>query len=224
MAIVEVNISMSVDGFVTGPNINEHPGLGEGGEILHGWSTEGDPEKVLHENLFGPAAVITSRKVFDGTGGWGEDGLYRMPVFVLTHRPHEVIVKGETTFTLRQRRDAGRPSRWRLPRQVTRRSMSWVVPASSSRCSAPGWFAARASRRRQLAHPGGRCRAQRAQPGGPCAAPGRLTQELPGTRSCAGVSAFRTIRSDFMARKMWLFTAPLLMPMVAAISDSDMSA
>ncbi len=100
MAIVEVNISMSVDGFVTGPNINEHPGLGEGGEILHGWSTEGDPEKVLHENLFGPpAAVITSRKVFDGTGGWGEDGLYRMPVFVLTHRPHEVIVKGETTFT-----------------------------------------------------------------------------------------------------------------------------
>ncbi len=100
MAIVEVNISMSVDGFVTGPNINEHPGLGEGGEILHGWSTEGDPEKVLHENLSGPAAaVITSRKVFDGTGGWGEDGLYRMPVFVLTHRPHEVIVKGETTFT-----------------------------------------------------------------------------------------------------------------------------
>jgi dihydrofolate reductase len=37
--------------------------------------------------------------VFDGTGGWGEDGFYRMPVFVLTHRPHEVIVKGETTFT-----------------------------------------------------------------------------------------------------------------------------
>jgi len=100
MAIVEINISMSVDGFVTGPNINEYPGLGEGGEILHAWLAEGDSQKVLHENLFGPAgAVITSRKVFDGTGGWGEDGLYRMPVFVLTHRPHEVIVKGETTFT-----------------------------------------------------------------------------------------------------------------------------
>ena len=100
MAIVEVNISMSVDGFVTGPNINDHPGLGEGGEILHGWLAEGSSRKVLYDNLFGPAgAVITSRKVFDGTGGWGEDGFYRMPVFVLTHRPHEVIVKGETTFT-----------------------------------------------------------------------------------------------------------------------------
>src|SRR6266566_6594915 len=100
MAIVEINISMSVDGFVTGPNINEYPGLGEGGEILHAWLAVGDSQKVLHENLFGPAgAVITSRKVFEGTGGWGEDGLYRMPVFVVTHRPHEVIVKGETTFT-----------------------------------------------------------------------------------------------------------------------------
>jgi dihydrofolate reductase len=99
MATVEINISMSVDGFVTGPNINEYPGLGEGGEILHRWLTEEDPQQV-RGNLFGPAgAVITSRKVFDGTGGWGEDGLYRMPVFVLTHRPHEVIVKGETSFT-----------------------------------------------------------------------------------------------------------------------------
>src|SRR6266567_3826268 len=74
--------------------------LGREGEILHAWLAEGDSQKVLHENLFGPAgAVITSRKVFDGTGGWGEDGLYRMPVFVATHRPHEVIVKGATTFT-----------------------------------------------------------------------------------------------------------------------------
>ena len=100
MAIVEINISMSVDGFVTGPNVQEFPGLGEGGEILHSWLGEDDSEKILRENLFAPAgAVITSRKVFDGTGGWGDDGFYRMPVFVLTHRPHEVIVKGETTFT-----------------------------------------------------------------------------------------------------------------------------
>jgi dihydrofolate reductase len=100
MAIVEINISMSVDGFVTGPNINEHPGLGEGGEILHGWLGEDDSQKILRENLFAPAgAVITSRKVFDGVGGWGDDGFYRMPVFVVTHHPHKVIVKGETTFT-----------------------------------------------------------------------------------------------------------------------------
>ena len=34
------------------------------------------------------------------SGGWAaEDGFYRMPVFVVTHRPHDVVVKGETTFT-----------------------------------------------------------------------------------------------------------------------------
>ncbi len=35
MAIVEADISMSVDGFVSGPNTDKYPGLGEGGEILH---------------------------------------------------------------------------------------------------------------------------------------------------------------------------------------------
>jgi dihydrofolate reductase len=44
-------------------------------------------------------AVITSRKVYDGMEGWGESGFYRMPVFVLTHRPHDVVVREETTFT-----------------------------------------------------------------------------------------------------------------------------
>jgi dihydrofolate reductase len=43
--------------------------------------------------------VITSRKIYDGVDGWGDDGFYRMPVFVLTHRTHDVVVKGETTFT-----------------------------------------------------------------------------------------------------------------------------
>jgi hypothetical protein len=40
MAKVEANISMSLDGFVTGPNLNRYRGLGEGGEILHAWTDE----------------------------------------------------------------------------------------------------------------------------------------------------------------------------------------
>ena len=40
MAKVEANISMSLDGFVTGPNLNRYPGLGQGGEILHAWTDE----------------------------------------------------------------------------------------------------------------------------------------------------------------------------------------
>jgi dihydrofolate reductase len=44
-------------------------------------------------------AVITSRKVYEDTGGWGEDGLFRMPVFVVTHQAQKPVSKGETTFT-----------------------------------------------------------------------------------------------------------------------------
>jgi dihydrofolate reductase len=99
MAIVEVDISMSVDGFVTGPNLNEHPGLGQGGRILHEWLGDDDGKKIIGEAFASAGAVVTSRTVFDLTGGWGDDGLYQMPVFVVTHRPHEVLVKGATTFT-----------------------------------------------------------------------------------------------------------------------------
>jgi dihydrofolate reductase len=100
MGPVEVNISMSVDGFITGPN-EKGAGLGEGGESLHFWFTrDSQGPQLLDDALFATSgAVVTSRKVYDGTEGWGESGFYRMPVFVLTHRPHDVVVKAETTFT-----------------------------------------------------------------------------------------------------------------------------
>jgi dihydrofolate reductase len=100
MGSVEVEISMSVDGFITGPG-EEGAGLGEGGEVLHAWVWQ-DPDapRLLDDALFATSgAVITSRKIYEGTGGWGNDGFYRMPVFVLTHRTHDVVAKGETTFT-----------------------------------------------------------------------------------------------------------------------------
>jgi dihydrofolate reductase len=101
VASVEVDISMSVDGFITGPSTDDFPGLGQGGEILHAWVHQ-DPDRgaLLDDALFATAgAVVTSRKIYEGTGGWGEDGFYRMPVFVLTHRPHDQVLKGDTTFT-----------------------------------------------------------------------------------------------------------------------------
>lgn len=93
MAVVEANISMSLDGFITGPPTPGHEGLGEGGEILHAWLQEPAGERLICETLASAGAVITSRKVYELTGGWGEDGFYRMPVFVLTHRPHERVIK-----------------------------------------------------------------------------------------------------------------------------------
>ena len=100
MGVVEVDISMSVDGFITGPN-EQGAGLGEGGELLHAWIwRDPDGPRLLDDALFTSAgAVITSRKVYDGTDGWGEDDFYELPVFVLTHRPHDMVVKGRTVFT-----------------------------------------------------------------------------------------------------------------------------
>jgi dihydrofolate reductase len=99
MAIVEVDISMSVDGFVTGPDLDRWPGLGEGGERLHAWLGHDEGRRLSEATFAASGAVVTSRTVYEATGGWGEDGFYRMPVFVVTHRPHEVVRKGETTFT-----------------------------------------------------------------------------------------------------------------------------
>lgn len=99
MALVEADISMSLDGFVTGPNREAYPGLGQGGEILHAWLANADGRRIIEDTFASSGAVLTSRLVYDGTGGWGDNPPYRMPVFVLTHRPHEVVVKGETTFT-----------------------------------------------------------------------------------------------------------------------------
>ena len=100
MAKVEANVSISLDGFATGPNLDRYPGLGEGGEILHAWTDESrSMDLAMGEERQIAGSVITSRKVYDETGGWdAEDGFYRMPVFVVTHRPHEVVVKGDTMF------------------------------------------------------------------------------------------------------------------------------
>lgn len=100
MPKVEANISMSLDGFVTGPHLDRHPGLGQHGEVLHAWLDEpGAMDFAIGERRQVAGAVITSRRVYEDTGGWGADGFYHLPVFVVTHRPHERVVKGRTTFT-----------------------------------------------------------------------------------------------------------------------------
>lgn len=100
MAVIEANISMSVDGYVTGPDLDGHPGLGAGGEALHTWVWTEDGKRLLAGTFGASGAVVTGRAVYDATGGWAqEDGLYGMPVFVVTHRPQEPVTRGTTTFT-----------------------------------------------------------------------------------------------------------------------------
>ena len=140
MAKVEANISMSLDGFVTGPNLNRHPGLGQGGELLHAWVDESQSmDFAIGEERQIAGSVITSRKVYDETGGWdAEDGFYRMPVFVVTHRPHEVVVKGDTMFRFVTEGTSTPSSRRSWP-LGTSGCTSWAAPASSSRRWRPGW-------------------------------------------------------------------------------------
>jgi dihydrofolate reductase len=115
MALIEANISVSLDGYVTGPGVEQTPGLGEGGEALHAWIDEEQGRQILDDEFAAWGAVITSRRVYEDTGGWGEDGFLlppypsrgdavdagsnQMPIFVVTHRPHEPVVKSASTFT-----------------------------------------------------------------------------------------------------------------------------
>jgi dihydrofolate reductase len=101
MVKVQANISMSLDGFVTGPNLDQYPGLGEGGEVIQAWVQESRAmDFAFGEERQIAGSIITSRKVYDETAGWGaENGFFRLPVFVVTHRCHDVVMKGETTFT-----------------------------------------------------------------------------------------------------------------------------
>ena len=123
------DISMSLDGFVAGPNPSlEHP-LGEGGERLHEWAFRlasfrethglgdggetGPDDEVAREWLGATGAVVMGRRMFSGgegpwegdpnaDGWWGDDPPFHVPVFVLT-RSEERRVGKECTSWCRSR-------------------------------------------------------------------------------------------------------------------------
>jgi dihydrofolate reductase len=124
MAKLRFNISMSLDGYVAGPNQSEDEPLGEGGEQLHEWvvkleawrrphGEEGgevnESTPVMEESQENIGAWVMGRNMFGGgpgpwgddpwNGWWGDDPPYHCPVFVLTHHPREPEeMKGGTTF------------------------------------------------------------------------------------------------------------------------------
>ena len=127
MAKLRLDISMSLDGFVAGPDQTLEQPLGEGGERLHEWVVRlaswrephglsgGDADavdnEVVAEGLRATGAVIMGRRMFSGgegpweddakaDGWWGDDPPFHVPVFVLTHHARETVVKeGGTSFT-----------------------------------------------------------------------------------------------------------------------------
>jgi dihydrofolate reductase len=125
MTKVIFEISMSLDGYVAGPNATLESPLGDGGERLHQWvivlaswrarhgmtgGTTGPDSDMVEESVASTGAVVMGRKMFSGGEGpwsddpnadawWGDTPPFGVPVFVLTHHPRETVEKlGGTSF------------------------------------------------------------------------------------------------------------------------------
>jgi dihydrofolate reductase len=103
MGCVIVDVSMSIDGFVAGPNDSDSLPLGEDGERLHGWMFHQDRQSSGDDKIAGElrtrvGAVVVGRRTYDlGLRHWG-DVPFPAPSFVLTHRFREPLVMDSGTF------------------------------------------------------------------------------------------------------------------------------
>lgn len=103
MSKVYAEMSMSLDGFVTGPNVRIGNGMGDDGDRLHDWMFDGrtaTDEKILAEVRAGTGAVIIGKGMFDvGFEPWGDPPPFGVPVYVVTHAARTPLpMQGGTTY------------------------------------------------------------------------------------------------------------------------------
>lgn len=91
MAASVLYMSMSLDGFITGPDDGPEHGLGVDGERLHDWIGQGDPtfqpagvNAQIRDEMRATGAVVVGRRTFEIAGEWGGDHHDGVPIFVLT--------------------------------------------------------------------------------------------------------------------------------------------
>lgn len=110
MTRIIADISVSLDGFVTGPGPTLDNGLGTGGEALHTWAFSDDPDdrRVLRETTARSGAVVLGRHLFDvvdGPKGWNDTSGYGAgevgkPAFVVvTSSPPESVRTTDLDWT-----------------------------------------------------------------------------------------------------------------------------
>ena len=110
MTRIIADISVSLDGFVTGPDPSLDNGLGTGGEALHAWAFSDDPDdrRVLREATATSGAVVLGRHLFDvvdGPNGWDDTtgygaGEVGKPAFVVvTSSPPESVRTTDLDWT-----------------------------------------------------------------------------------------------------------------------------
>ena len=112
MTKVLAGITMSVDGFITGPNDGPGKGLGDRGEQLHRWvfdgpwsygdeprgQPSGEDAAWLEEVTSRIGAVVGGRWTYEAAGHWGDQNPWGLPFFIVTHRPEEEPPGGAFTF------------------------------------------------------------------------------------------------------------------------------
>jgi dihydrofolate reductase len=108
MSQVTCDLTISLDGFLAGPNQSMSEPLGQGGELLHRWMfEEPEPNAAWVDGILAAGAYIMGRNMFAGPGAWdeewrgwwGEEPPYHAPVFVLTHHQRGPLeMEGGTTF------------------------------------------------------------------------------------------------------------------------------
>jgi dihydrofolate reductase len=125
MSKLRCHISISLDGFVAGPNQSEENPLGEGGERLHEWAASlaawrephgghggevNESTRIMEETLEYIGAGVMGRNMFGPIGGgdwgsgqwkgwWGDDPPYHNDVFILTHYARDPVeMQGDTTY------------------------------------------------------------------------------------------------------------------------------
>jgi len=104
--MLKLHVSVSLDGYVAGPDVATDNAMGTGGDALHAWmfaSPQHPVDREIAATMFSPdsmGAVLMGRRTLDvGLGHWGDDGTFGVSCFVVSHTAHEPITKGSTTFT-----------------------------------------------------------------------------------------------------------------------------
>jgi dihydrofolate reductase len=110
MSKVIVDLSMSLDGYIAGPNDGPGNPLGDGGDALFEWMRVNqeaygtkdfinppDASREVVDEWYEGGAIISGRRTFDIAGGWGGRHPMGVPFFVLTHEPPDTD-PGEGTY------------------------------------------------------------------------------------------------------------------------------
>jgi dihydrofolate reductase len=122
-------MSISLDGFIAGPNEGPDNGLGDGGHRLHEWAMTGDGDVDLGairrsggingklvDEFMSTGALVAGRGTFEPAGGWGGDHHDGVPIFILSrheppaefaHMPLVTYLNDVTTAMTRAKEAAG---------------------------------------------------------------------------------------------------------------------